>query len=172
VRDEHVQEALRRVFVYRFMRRDDFAWAPINFPGIRYDADGGLADDMHIRAPVHLIEAIRAQGDDIVFDDPEADATEAMRYILWDKWTETELGQRGFIGRLFSDRGRAQPTERRRSPCSPRRVRYLDPSPPDRRQLNPRHCRDLARIFTLHGLGATDRCTSSIRRSAPISNGR
>jgi hypothetical protein len=110
VRDEHVQEALRRVFVYRFMRRDDFAWPPINFPGIRYDADGGLPDDMHIQAPVHLIEAIRAQGDDIVFDDPEADATEAMRCILWDKWTETELGQRSFIGRLSSDRGRAQPT--------------------------------------------------------------
>src|SRR5690242_15076403 len=30
---EHVHEMLRRTFVYRFMRPDDFAWAPIDFPG-------------------------------------------------------------------------------------------------------------------------------------------
>ena len=28
---EHVQEILRRIFVYEFMRPDDFAWAPCYF---------------------------------------------------------------------------------------------------------------------------------------------
>src|ERR1700761_2537156 len=41
---QHVQEGLRRVFVYRFMRPDDFAWAPIDFPGVQYDSDGVLGD--------------------------------------------------------------------------------------------------------------------------------
>jgi hypothetical protein len=48
----YVQEALRRVFVYSFMRPDDFAWAPIDFPGARYDDDGVLADGMQAWAHV------------------------------------------------------------------------------------------------------------------------
>ena len=69
----HVQEALRRIFVYDFMRPDDFAWAPIDFPGIQYDDDGVLADGMQAKATAHLIDAIRQQGYELVFDDPATD---------------------------------------------------------------------------------------------------
>ena len=40
---EHILETLRRTFIFRFMRPDDFAWAPIDFPGVEYK-DGRLAD--------------------------------------------------------------------------------------------------------------------------------
>jgi hypothetical protein len=102
---EHVQEALRRVFVYNFMRPDDFAWAPIDFPGITYDEDGRLAGGMQAKAAAHLVGAIRGQGYEIVIDDPATDVAEAMRHILWDKWSEDEIGEHQFIGRLFDDRG-------------------------------------------------------------------
>lgn len=101
---EHVQEALRRVFIYQFMRPDDFAWAPIDFPGVEYD-DGRLADGMQAEAAAHLVDAIRGKGYEIAFDDPGTDVAEAMRHILWDKWTEDEVGGHQFIGRLFDDRG-------------------------------------------------------------------
>ncbi len=101
----HVQEALRRVFVYRFMRPDDFAWAPIDFPGVQYDGDGVLGEGMQAKATTHLIEAIRQQGYDLVFGDPETDPATAMHHILWDKWTEGEIGEHQFIGRLFNERG-------------------------------------------------------------------
>ena len=102
---EHVQETLRRVYVYQFMRPDDFAWAPIDFPGAEYDDDGLLAQGMQDRAAAHLVGAIRGQGYDIVFDDSGTDATKAMQHILWDKWSEDEIGEHQFIGRLFDDRG-------------------------------------------------------------------
>jgi hypothetical protein len=101
----HVQEALRRVFVYSFMRPDDFAWAPIAFPGVRYDDDGVLADGMQAKATAHLIDAIGDQGYELVFDDPVTDPTAAMHHILWDRWTEDEVGEHEFIGRLFNERG-------------------------------------------------------------------
>jgi hypothetical protein len=102
-------EALRWIFVHKFMRPNDYAWAPIDFPGIIYDADGVLADDMQERAAAHLMAAIRAQGYDIAFDDPATDTTDAVRRILWDKWTEADVGENRFIGRLFSDRGQIYP---------------------------------------------------------------
>ena len=101
----HVQEALRRVFVYNFMRPDDFAWAPIDFPGVRYDDDGVFADGMQSKATAHLLGAIRQQGYELVFDDPAADPMAVMQRILWDKWTEDEVGEYQFIGRLFNERG-------------------------------------------------------------------
>ena len=102
---EHVQEALRRVFVYQFMRPDDFAWAPIDFPGVKYDQDGLLANGMQTRAAAHLVDAIRGKGYEFAFDDRGTDVTEAVRHVLWDKWTEVEVGEHQFIGRLFDDRG-------------------------------------------------------------------
>ncbi|HLM95563.1 MAG TPA: hypothetical protein VK283_04560 [Acidimicrobiales bacterium] len=102
---EHVQETLRRVYVHQFMRPDDFAWAPIDFPGAQYDDDGLLAQGMQDRAAAHLVGAIRGQGYEIVFDDPGTDVTKAMHHILWDKWSEDEIGEHQFIGRLFDDRG-------------------------------------------------------------------
>jgi hypothetical protein len=103
--DPHVQEALRQVFVYNFMRPDDFAWAPISFPGARYDDDGVLADGMQAKATVHFVDVIQRQGYEIVFDDPAADPVALMHHILWDKWTEDEIGEHQFIGRLFNERG-------------------------------------------------------------------
>lgn len=102
---EHVQEVLRRVLVYKFMRPDDFAWAPIDFPGVEYDQDGLLANGMQARAAAHLVDAIRGKGYEITFDDPGTDVAEAIRRILWDKWSEDEIGEHQFIGRLFDDRG-------------------------------------------------------------------
>jgi hypothetical protein len=101
----HVQEALRRVFVYNFMRPDDFAWAPIDFPGARYDDDGVLSDGMQARATAHLVDAIRQQGYELVFDNPATDPVAVMHHILWDKWTDDEIGEHQFIGRLFNERG-------------------------------------------------------------------
>jgi hypothetical protein len=60
---------------------------------------------MQAKAAAHLVGAIRDQGYEIVFEDPAADATEAMGRILWDKWSEDEIGEHQFIGRLFDDRG-------------------------------------------------------------------
>jgi hypothetical protein len=100
----HVQEALRRVFVYNFMRPDDFAWAPIDFPGVRYD-DGVLADGMQAKATAHLIDAIRQQGYEVVLGSQAADPMTVMHRILWDKWTEDEIGEHQFTERLFNERG-------------------------------------------------------------------
>lgn len=102
---EDMQEALRRVFVFKFMRPDDLAMAPIDFPGVEYDADGRLVGGMQAKAAAHLVDAIRGQGYEIAFEDPATDVTEAMRRILWDKWSEDEIGEHQFIGRLFDDRG-------------------------------------------------------------------
>lgn len=102
---EHVQEALRRIFVFKFMRPDDFAWAPIKFPGVEYDQDGQLADGMQAKAAAHLIDAIRGQGLEIAFEDPATNVTDAVQHVLWDKWTEGQIGEHQFIGRLFDERG-------------------------------------------------------------------
>ena len=97
--------ALRRIFVYKFMRADDFAWAPIDFPGVQYDDDGMLGDGMREKATAHLINTIRLQGYDLAFDDPATNPQAAMHHILWDKWTEDEIGEHQFIGRLFNEHG-------------------------------------------------------------------
>jgi hypothetical protein len=102
---EHVQEALRRTFIYKFMRPDDIASAPISFPGIKYE-DGRLAIGMKAEAAAHLIEALRGQGYEIVFQDPAADLLQVMQHILWDRWTPAEVGEHEFIGQLFDDHGR------------------------------------------------------------------
>jgi hypothetical protein len=102
---EHVQETVRRTFVYRFMRPDDIASAPISFPGIRYE-DGRLADGMQAKAAAHLIEALRGQGYEIIFQDPATDVIAAMQHVLWDRWTPAEVGEQEFIGQLFDDHGR------------------------------------------------------------------
>jgi hypothetical protein len=96
---------VRRIFVYKFMRPDDFAWAPIDFRGIQYDPDGRLSSGMQAKAAAHLVDALRAQGYEIVLGDPATDVMEAMRRVLWDRWSENEVGKHQFIGRLFDDRG-------------------------------------------------------------------
>jgi len=102
---EHVQETLRRTFVFRFMRPDDFAWAPIDFPGIEYE-DGRLVDGMQAKAAEHLIGALRDQGYEIVFQDTATDRTQAMQHVLWDRWTAAEVGENEFLGPLFDEYGR------------------------------------------------------------------
>ena len=100
-----MQEALRRVFVYKFLRPDDFAWAPIDFSGVAYDEDGLLVDGMQAKAAAHLVGALRGLGYEIVFEDPGADVTQAIRPIVWGKWSKDEIGEHQFIGRLFDERG-------------------------------------------------------------------
>jgi hypothetical protein len=39
------------------------------------------------------------------FADPATNVTDAMQHVLWDKWTEEEIGEHQFIGRLFDERG-------------------------------------------------------------------
>jgi hypothetical protein len=102
---EHVQETLRRTYVFRFMRPDDFSFAPIDFPGVQYE-DGRLVDGMHAKAAAHLIDALYDQGYQIVFRDADTDATQAMQRVLWDRWTAAEVGENEFVGRLFDDHGR------------------------------------------------------------------
>ncbi len=97
--------AARRTFVYRFMRPDDFASAPIDFPGIEYE-DGRLADGMQAKAAAHLIGALRGQGYEVIFQDAATDVTQAMQHVLWDRWTAAEVGEHEFIGQLFDDHGR------------------------------------------------------------------
>ena len=102
---EHVQEVLRRTFVFRFMRPDDHSSAPIDFPGIEY-ADGRLTDGMQARAAEHLIGALREQGYDVVFPHADTDVIQAVQRVLWGRWTPTEVGEHEFIGQLFDDHGR------------------------------------------------------------------
>jgi hypothetical protein len=102
---EHIQETLRRTFVFRFMRPDDFAWAPIDFPGIEYE-DGRLADGMQAKAAEYLIGELRDQGYEIVFQDTATDVTQALQHVLWDRWTAAEVGDNEFLGQLFDDYGR------------------------------------------------------------------
>ncbi|SNS98057.1 hypothetical protein SAMN05421812_102608 [Asanoa hainanensis] len=98
---EHVQEVLRRTFVFQFMRPRDFASAPIDFPGVVYE-DGVLADGMEVKAAEHLIGVLHDQGYELV----HTDAVQAMRRVLFDRWSPDEVGEREFIGRLFDDHGR------------------------------------------------------------------
>jgi hypothetical protein len=102
---EHVQETLRRTFVFQFMRPDDFANAPIDFPGVEYE-DGRLVHGMQVKAAEHLIRALREQGYEIVFQDTAIDVKQAVHHVLWDRWTEAEAGEHEFIGELFDDHGR------------------------------------------------------------------
>ncbi len=102
---EHVEETVRRTFVFRFMRPDDFSSAPIDFPGIEYE-EGKLAEGMQAKAAEHLIGALRDQGCEIVFQDPATDATRAMQRVLWERWSVAEVGENEFLGRLFDDHGR------------------------------------------------------------------
>lgn len=103
--EPHVQEALRRVFIYSFMRPDDLASAPIDFPGVRYDDDGVLCGGMQPKATAYLISAIGERGYVLAFDNPATDEQAVVNRILWDKWSEREIGEHQFIGRLFNERG-------------------------------------------------------------------
>lgn len=106
---EDARENLRRVFSFSFLRPDDFAWAPIDFLGIEYDADGLLASGMQAKAASHLLDALHRQGYEIDFEDPTIDLAETMRRILWDRWSEDEIGAGEFVGRIFDNRGRIYP---------------------------------------------------------------
>jgi hypothetical protein len=102
---EHARDALRRIFVWNFMRPDDFAWAPISFPGVHYDEDGLLGPGMQAKATAHLLHTIRQEGYDLAFGNPATDPMAALHHILWDKWSKEEIGEHQFIGRLFNERG-------------------------------------------------------------------
>lgn len=102
---EHIREMVRRTFVYKFMRPNDFAWAPIDFPGVKYEGDR-LAAGMKERAAAHLVGALRSQGYELVFEDAGTDSTEVMKHVLFGEWTPEELGEDKFVGQMFDDYGR------------------------------------------------------------------
>jgi hypothetical protein len=60
---------------------------------------------MQTKAAAHLVNVIRDQGLEITFEDPATNVTDAVQHVLWDKWTEEEIGEHQFIGRLFDERG-------------------------------------------------------------------
>jgi hypothetical protein len=100
----HARDSLRRAFIYNFMRPDETAQAPIQFPGIEYSRDGTLTDGMKATATRHLINVLRDNGYLIEVDE-DADATAALHHVLWDRWTKDEIGNGRFTGRLFDDHG-------------------------------------------------------------------
>jgi hypothetical protein len=101
----HARDALRRAFIYNFMRPDAVAMTPIRLPGLEYSPAGTLTDAMKARATEHLIRVLKSNG--YVLDvDENADATATLHHVLWDKWTKEEIGNGRFTGRLFDDHGR------------------------------------------------------------------
>jgi hypothetical protein len=80
----HVRDSLRRAFIYNFMRPNETAHAPIEFPGIKYSNDGTLTDGMKAKATGHLIGVLRDNGYVIEVDE-DADVTATLHRVLWDQ---------------------------------------------------------------------------------------
>ena len=96
---------LHRAFVYNFMQPNSTAQAPIDFPGIVYKPDGTLAAGMQEKGTQHLIAVLRDNGCAIRRSDG-SDASDALHHVLWDRWTQEEIGTGRFIGHLFDDHGK------------------------------------------------------------------
>lgn len=105
VTSTHAKDALRRAFIYNFMRPDAAAMTPIQVAGLEYSPAGTLTDAMKARATEHLIRVLNGNGYVIEVDE-DADAIAALHHTLWDKWTKEEIGNGRFTGRLFDDHGR------------------------------------------------------------------
>jgi hypothetical protein len=97
-------ECLRRAFIWNFMRADKPAMTPIYFPGLEYNSDGTLSDDMKAKATEHLIAVLRDNGYVIEVDE-DANVGDIVHHVLWDKWTKDEIGNGRFTGCLFDDCG-------------------------------------------------------------------
>jgi hypothetical protein len=95
---------LHRAFAYNFMQPNRTAQAPIHFPGIAYQPDGTLAEGMQDKGTQHLIAVLRDNGCNVRHSDGTG-ARDALHHVLWDKWTQEEIGAGRFIGRLFDDHG-------------------------------------------------------------------
>ena len=103
------QRALGRPRTERGILRSGGSWWPcwtarefLGLPGL----DGLLVDGMQAKAAAHLVGAIRGLGYEIGFEGPGAGVTEAIRHIVWAKWSKDEIGEHQFIGRLFGELGR------------------------------------------------------------------
>ena len=96
---------LDRAFRYRFMQPDKMAWHPISFLGLEYTRDGVLSPAMKVKATQHLIDVLSSYGCMIRFDGG-TDVNTAVHHVLWDQWTQVEIGNGRFIGRMFDDEGR------------------------------------------------------------------
>lgn len=102
---EVARDSLHRAFVWNFMRPDQTAQTPIYFPGLTYSADGTLTEDAKGMATQHLITVLHDNGC-VIRADQGVDPARALHHVLWDKWTQDEIGTGRFIGRLFDDHGR------------------------------------------------------------------
>ena len=96
---------LHRAFRFKFMRPDKTARYPISFSGLEYTRDGMLTPAMQVKATQHLIDVLSTYGCVIRFNDG-TDVNTAVHHVLWDKWTQAEIGNGRFIGRMFDDEGR------------------------------------------------------------------
>lgn|SRR5487761_1238999 len=108
IASEHLDRVLGdfdRAFRYKFMQPDKMAWHPISFPGLEYTYDGLLAPAMKANATQHLIDVLGQNGCVIRFRDG-TDVNAGMHHVLWDQWTQAEIGNGRFIGRMFNDEGR------------------------------------------------------------------
>jgi hypothetical protein len=108
VAKDRLEEYLRRAFAHKFMRPDQTAWAPISFPGIRYQADGTLSAEMKARATEYFMGVLHDNGF-VVKLGADEDPRTAVHHILWDQWTKEEVGNGRFTGRLFNDHGQIYP---------------------------------------------------------------
>jgi hypothetical protein len=60
---------------------------------------------MKVKATQHLIDVLSSYGCMIRFDGG-TDVNTAVHHVLWDQWTQVEIGNGRFIGRMFDDEGR------------------------------------------------------------------
>lgn len=102
---EQVKNHLRTLFAHKFMRLNDTAYAPINFPGVKYNDDGTLSHDMKAKGTSYLMGLLLDSGFSVEMADG-SDPGKALHKALWDKWTVEEVGHGRFIGQLFDDKGR------------------------------------------------------------------
>jgi hypothetical protein len=105
VTNESAKEYVRNAFTFHFLEPYKSAQAPISFPGIAYNSDGTLSEDMKVRCTKHLMGVLRRNGF-VIRMKGGGHAKTAMHRVLWDRWTQEELGNGRFIGRLFDDYGR------------------------------------------------------------------
>jgi len=105
VTNESAKEYLRNAFTFNFLEPYKSTQAPISFPGIVFNSDGTLSEDMKVRGTRHFMGVLRHNGF-VIRMSGDVDAETALNRVLWDRWTQDELGNGRFIGRLFDDYGR------------------------------------------------------------------
>ena len=101
----HVQEALRRVFVYDSCARTTLPGRLSTSRASNTTTMACSATACRPRRPGTSSTPSASKATTLGFDDPATDPTAVLHHILWEKWTEDEIGEHQFIGRLFNERG-------------------------------------------------------------------